>query len=111
MFVTNNAQDSLISLFMTLGITLLFKENKTQTVSGVLKSMVMELDMKDFDFEVEKSAAEISNFYDYQFVGVNDIFVVTGNVVEGEILGKTNYWELDTLKKSKSLISDKLSLS
>ena len=94
---------------LIIGVTLLFKKNNTKFVSGILKSIVVTSTKTDLKNEINKRANEISKFYDYEFIGVNDVFFVSGLIMQGEILGRTTDYDLDTLSKAKSIVSTEFS--
>lgn len=94
---------------LIIGVTLLFKKNNTKVVSGILKSIVVTSTKTDLKNEIDNRANEIAKFYNYKFIGINDIFLVSGQITQGEILGRTTNYDLDTLSKAKSIISTEFS--
>lgn len=91
---------------MNIGITLLFKENVSSVVSGVLKSLVFQSETHDFKNKVDELGNKIASHYNYTFLGVNDVFTVSGEAKQGEILGRTSYYDFTTLKKANALKND-----
>lgn len=91
-----------------IGVTLIFKKKNVKKISGILKSIVVKSSQKNIKKEIEKKVNEISDFYNYIYLGVSDVFFVSGDIQEREILGRTTYYDLDTIKKAKSLISKEL---
>lgn len=92
-----------------IGATLIFKEDNAESVSGILKSLVMTSTKNDLINDVNKWASEISQFYGYEFIGINDFFFVSGEIKQGQMLGRTTYYNLNTINKSKSLVPDEFS--
>ena len=88
---------------MNVGITLVFKEKNNQLISGVLKSSVLDVKTNNFKNEVNKLGNKIAKYYDYTFLGINDVFTVSGEAKQGEILGRTSYFDYDDITKSKEL--------
>lgn len=91
---------------MYLGITLIFKENDKQLISGILKSSVVNVEIDNCKNEATKFGNMIADFYDYTFLGINDVFSVSGEVKKGEVLGRTTYYELDTITKAKRIVNN-----
>lgn len=87
-----------------IGVTLLFRKNNTKVISGILKSIVVTSTKTDLKNKIDKQANEISKFYDFEFIGINDVFFVSGQIMQGEILGRTTDYDLDTLPKAKSIV-------
>lgn len=94
---------------LIIGATLLFKKKDIEIISGILKSTVIVVNEKSAENEIQQKGLEIANFYNYEYIGVNDVFYVSGDVVEGEILGRTTYYDLNTLRKAKSIVSNDFS--
>lgn len=92
-----------------IGVTLLFKKNNSKVVSGILKSIVVTSTKIDLKNKIDNRANEIAKFYDYKFIGINDVFFVSGEIMQGEILGRTTDYDLDTLSKAKSIVSTEFS--
>ena len=88
---------------MNIGITLVFKEKDNDLISGVLKSLVLDSKIDDFKNEVNELGNKIAKYYDYTFLGINDVFTVSGEAKQGEILGRTSYFDYDDITKAKEL--------
>ena len=88
---------------MKIGATFLFKNNNSQKLKGVLKSVV--IDANNMIESTKIISDKISNYYNYNYLGINDLFLVSGEAKSGELLGRTTYYELNSLEKSRSLIS------
>lgn len=95
----------------TLGVSLLFKENNLKKISGVLKSLVLTVNRVNIEFEINIIASEIADFYDYKFIGINDVFYISGYLEQGAFLGRTTYYELYSKQKAKSIVSKKISFN
>lgn len=91
---------------MNLGVTLIFKEKHEELVSGVLKSSVINAEIENCKNEANKQGKMIADFYNYTFLGINDVFLVSGEVKHGEVLGRTSYYELDTITKAKKNVNN-----
>lgn len=97
---------------MNIGITLVFKEKETQVIKGILKSLVLDVDLKNIDKFVIDSAKKIEKYYNYRYLGINDIFVVSKKgIKEASLLGRTTFYDLDSTAKSKSLVSNDFSFN
>ncbi|MFD1603061.1 hypothetical protein ACFSJW_06825 [Flavobacterium artemisiae] len=92
-----------------IGATLLFKKNNTKVVSGILKSIVVTATKSDLKKKIDNRANEIAKFYDYKFIGINDVFFVSGQIMQGEILGRNTNYDLNTLSKAESIVSTEFS--
>ncbi|WP_010522080.1 hypothetical protein [Aquimarina agarivorans] len=91
---------------MYIGVTFLYKNNNDNLIEVVLISCIIEIpSIKDLT-NIDKKAKEISSKFNYEYLGINDLFHVTGKLTEGEIIGRTSYYELNTFDKSRSLIMD-----
>jgi len=90
---------------INIGVTLLFKKDNVKVVAGILKSIVVTSTKTDLKNKINNRANEISKFYDYKFIGINDVFFVSGEIIQGEILGRTTDYDLDTTFKAKSIVS------
>ncbi|MFH6945240.1 hypothetical protein [Flavobacterium sp. FlaQc-50] len=93
---------------INIGVTLLFKKN-TKVVSGILKSTVVTSTKADLKNNIDNRANEISKLYNYKFIGINDVFFVSGQMLQGEILGRTTDYDLDSFSKAKSIVSTEFS--
>ena len=94
---------------MNTGVTLLFKIKNSQEIKGVLKSLVIDTSTQDFFESVLDIAKKIEKPYDYNYLGLNDIFVVSGIAQEASLLGRTTFYELNELSKAKTIISKEFS--
>lgn len=91
---------------MKVGVTLLFKEKESNNVKGVLKSTVIDSDASDLHKLANNKGLEIASHYNYEYLGINDLFTVSGEVKNGEVLGRATFYDLNDIEKSKSLISN-----
>lgn len=91
---------------MDIGVTLLFKENDRNIIKGVLKSTVIDANTETFIDAAKELGSQIAKYYDYKYLGINDLFTVSGKVENGEILGRATFYELDELDKSETLTSN-----
>jgi len=89
---------------MKIGVTLLFKDKNSQNLKGILKSVV--IDANDIMESAKLIGDKISDYYKYDYLGINDLFSVSAEPQVGELLGRTTFYELDNLDKSKSLINE-----
>jgi len=88
---------------MYIGVTLVFVDKEDKLISGILKSSVVEVERSTIERDIRKLGVEIATYYKYNFLGINDVFVVSGNVIEGEVLGRTTYYEIESNKKAQEL--------
>lgn len=85
-------------------------------VTGVLKSYVLDLPKMTVG-EITKSASmkakeQISNsFPNYQYLGIEDVYLVVGSKAEESVLGRVTYYEHSKKSLAKSLVRDKASHS
>jgi len=92
---------------MDIGITLLHSVTEGNKLVGVLKSYVIECKDKHsvIDVAYKKAKDQINlNFPDYKFLGIEDIFSVTGKVAHGELMGRSTLYDIDSIDKAKELI-------
>ena len=90
---------------MKIGTTLLFKQNIKNKVKGFLKSIIIEETKKNELLEkVENRGQEIASFYEYEYLGINDLFSVTGDLKPHVILGRSTFYYLDNIEKAKTLL-------
>jgi hypothetical protein len=89
---------------MKIGVTIVFKKIEPLKIKGVLKSTIVDFNMNDLTRSILSVGSEIAKANDYVYLGVNDIFIVSGTATEGQIMGRTTFYELDTIKKSKTLL-------
>lgn len=89
---------------MKIGVTLLFKEKQINTIKGVLKSTVVDFYSNNLIESTKIISNKIKDYYNYEYLGINDLFVVSGDPERGELLGRNTYYELDSLNKAKSLL-------
>lgn len=90
---------------MTLGITLLFQKESRSDIIGVLTSLCIDTTKMSFYNDILQQAIRISDCCNLKYLGINDIYKVTGKPAVGEILGRTLYDELTTEKEAKHLAS------
>lgn len=91
---------------MYLGITLLFKTKKDNPIEGILISCIIKFSLKkkNLQYSINLKVKEIIDHFDYEYIGINDIFYVTGLINSGEIIGRTTYYDYETLEKANTLI-------
>ena len=92
---------------MKIGATLLFKDKNNQRLKGVLKSVVIDSNINDIMKSAKLIGNEVSSYYKYDYLGVNDLFSVSGEAKEGEVLGRTTFYKLNSSEESESLIMNK----
>lgn len=90
---------------MILGVTLLFQKTNRTYIVGVLTSLCIETTSISFYNDVLEQATRISDHYNLKYIGINDIYKVTGKPAVGEVLGRILYNELKTLKDAETLAS------
>ena len=88
---------------MNVGVTFVFYEKRTDSIFGILKSLVLEVEKVNFNNKTDEIGNKIANHYGYFYLGINDVFSVTGKTKNGEILGRTTYYEYDKIVKAKTL--------
>ncbi|EKT3958431.1 hypothetical protein [Flavobacterium psychrophilum] len=88
---------------MYIGVTLVFCKEKHDSIEGILKSLVLNTNKMNFEDEVHNVANEISEHYNAKYLGINDVFIVSGIPKEGEVLGRISYFEYDDRRKSEKL--------
>ncbi|WP_343616579.1 hypothetical protein [Flavobacterium sp.] len=89
---------------MYIGLTLIFKEKDNQTISGILKSLVFETRIENFRVKANKLGNKIAKHFHYTFLGINDVFIVSGELRQGEVIGRTTYYDIQDEKNAKKLI-------
>lgn len=91
---------------MKIGATLLFKQITKNKVKGILKSIIIsEIKKTKVLKETQDRGQEIATHYEYDYLGINDLFSVSGDIEPNAILGRTSFYDLDSLEKSKTLIN------
>lgn len=92
---------------MYIGVTLLFLDsNSNEKVNGVLKSIVLNTDLDSLNDNANTAGVEIGNHYKYDYLGINDVFMVSGKIEPGAVLGRMTYYELDSLKKAEKFLPE-----
>ena len=93
------------------GATLLFVDRKKKQLEAVLKSYVLKSSTYDEIIEEARFVGEKQNNYnsqnkeyDFEYIGIEDIFQVVGPIEEGALLGRMTLWE-QTLQDAKLLIN------
>ena len=89
---------------MAIGVTLLFKERNNKVIKGIIKSIIVN---EINSVEYKNTIDQICDYYDYNFLGINDIFITSELLEEGAFLGRTTYYDLNSIEKSKQLIKQK----
>lgn len=89
---------------MEIGVTLVFSDKTNNSISGILKSCTVNTSSMNFKQDIESHANKIAEFYSYKYLGINDVFAVSGKAKVGEVLGRITYYDIDTLPKAKKLI-------
>jgi len=91
---------------MDIGITLLYSVTEENNLLGVLKSYVIECKDKYsvIDAAYKKAEEQINlNYSNYKFIGIEDVFSVTGKVAHGELMGRSTLFDIDSIDKAKEL--------
>lgn len=91
---------------MNVGVTFVFYEKKSDSIFGILKSLVLEVEKVNFNNKTDEIGNKIANHYGYFYLGINDVFTVSGEAKNGEILGRTSYYEYDKIVKAETLKND-----
>jgi len=92
---------------MKVGITLLYSILEKGRNIGVLKSYVIDcLDKYSVIQEAEKKAKQQVDLRhpNYKFLGIEDVFTVTGEVREGELMGRTTLYDIDSVEVAKKMV-------
>jgi len=88
-----------------IGITLLFYSKRKNNYTAILKSYVVKIkDWVDLQFEIKKIVL-INKTLNY--VGIEDIFHVSGLFGEKEVLGKSYIDEITKIKDAKKFLLNK----
>jgi hypothetical protein len=96
---------------MHIGITLIFKDEYKN--EGVLMSTVLDFNKQTIFKLSQRKGLEIGEFYGYEYLGINDLFMVAGSVRKNnQILGRNTLYEVNTIKKAirKTIPSNKLKI-
>ena len=91
------------------GVPLLYYY-ENESLNGVLKSYTLEHSLSlDIDSLTKEIASrEISQFHPhYRYLGINDIFKVSGKAADGQMLGRTSHYDITTESEAKSLLKGK----
>lgn len=90
-----------------IGFTLLFSKKEEVIYKGVLKSYVLSVcDLADLKSAAKRKAEEQidAHYQDYEYLGLEDIFLVSGLPSEGQILGRTSFYDFKSLEQARSLV-------
>jgi hypothetical protein len=68
--------------------------------------VVIDFDFQDIHQNLSKISYSIENYYNYKYLGINDLFVVSDYPKEGEFLGRITFYDVDTLEKTEPLLND-----
>lgn len=91
---------------MYTGVTLLFYDEKPDSILGILKSLVLETKKSELVNRANILGKKIASADNYTYLGINDIFIVSGEAKEGEILGRTSYFDYNDIDKAKQLMNE-----
>lgn len=92
---------------MDIGITLLYSLTEENNLLGVLKSYVIECKDKYsvIDVALKKAEEQVSlNYSNYKFLGIEDIFSITGNVAQSKLMSRSTLYDIDSITKAKKLL-------
>lgn len=97
-----------------IGITLVYFIIEDNVIKGVLKSLIINTSFNDFEKDIKLKSEELSKVFNLNYVGINDVFVVSGDFEENEILGRTTDYDIsdfrsfkeDSIELNKTLFSD-----
>lgn len=95
-----------------LGITLIFYQKRNDSISGFLKSYSVK--RKAYDAlisNIEQIASLETKQNKVIYLGINDIYKVSGKASAGELLGRSSLYDLNTYRLAKSLIGSSLDSS
>lgn len=98
---------------MDIGITLLFSVTEDNNLLGVLKSYVIECKDKYsvIDKAFKKAEDQINlNYPNYKFLGIEDVFSVSGKVGQIELMGRSTLFDIGSLTKAKELVGNEKDL-
>jgi hypothetical protein len=96
---------------MNVGITILYSATKEKNLLGVLKSYVVECNDKYSVIELahERAKEQIKSIHPgYKFIGIEDVFTVTGKIQEGELMGRSTLFDIESLDKARELVNDNI---
>ncbi|MBN1952729.1 MAG: hypothetical protein JW801_16120 [Bacteroidales bacterium] len=94
---------------MYVGITLLYSFTERSNYFGALKSYVIDcIHVKSIiDSANNKAKEQIDRYFpSYSYLGLEDVFVVSGKAIEGEVLGRSSFYNLNVISESKELIKE-----
>lgn len=92
-----------------IGVTILFALKSNRTYTGYLKSYVLNVSNWS---SLMRSIKEICRKeINLTYVGIEDVFYVSGPFSESNTLGKSNLFEVNTIKGAKELLLDKTNYS
>lgn len=85
-----------------IGVTLLFYQKKTSNYIAFLKSYILKIKgWNDLQIEIKKIASRNKTL---EYIGIEDVFHVSGTFGEKEILGKSYIDEVTKIKDAKKLL-------
>lgn len=90
-----------VNINKCIGITLVYFYIENNVVEGVLKSLIIETTLSDFEEDIQLKAEELAEFYNLSYAGINDVFVVSGNFEEDEIFGRTTDYDISDFSSFK----------
>ncbi len=92
-----------------IGATILFALKSGKTYTGYLKSYVLNISSWS---DLMRKTKEISKKEpDLIYIGIEDVFYVSGPFGESNTLGKSNLFEIKTIKGARELLLDKANYS
>jgi len=93
-----------------IGASLLFVNRKEKMLEAVIKSYILENSTYQEFIEKVKVLGEKQNRYnrqkrkyDFEYIGIEDIFRVVGPIEEGALLGRMTIWD-QTLQDANALV-------
>jgi hypothetical protein len=92
---------------MNIGITLLFSSFQDGKLLGILKSYTIFCKSKKDLITVASNKANEQiklHFPEHKYLGIEDVFTVSGKIAEGEILGRSTFYDIKSILKTKNLV-------
>jgi hypothetical protein len=92
---------------MNIGVTLLFSLQEDEIFYGLLKSYVIECKDKNNFHQVvtQKVSGKIKlHFSNQRFLGIEDVFSVSGKAEVGEVVGRSTLYDLQSINQAKGLV-------